>query len=61
MTVAMTPSAPQQTAVTGERIAPRVNVPKPFAVAIAANVPSGAVPSGAVPSVDLSVNTAEGM
>jgi hypothetical protein len=61
MTVAMTPSAPQQAAVTGERIAPRVNVPKPFAVAIAANVPSGAVPSGAVPSVDLSVNTAEGM
>jgi hypothetical protein len=59
-TVAMTPSAPQQAAVTGERIAPRVNVPRPFAVSIAANVPSGAVPSVA-PSVDLSVNTAEGM
>jgi len=59
-TVAMTPSAPQQAAVTGERIAPRVNVPRPFAVLIAANVPNGAVPSVA-PSVDLSVNTAEGM
>ena len=58
-TVAMTPSAPQQAAVTGERIAPRVNVPRPFAVSIAANVPSGAVPSVS-PSVDLSVNTAEG-
>jgi len=55
-TVAMTPSAPQQAAVTGERIAPRVNVPRPFAVSIAANVPNGAVPS-----VDLSVNTAEGV
>jgi hypothetical protein len=60
MTVAMTPSAPQQAAVTGERIAPRVNVPRPFAVSIAANVPNGAVPSVA-PSVDLSVNTAEGV
>jgi hypothetical protein len=56
MTVEMTPSAPQQTAVTGERIAPRVNVPRPFAVAIAANVPSGAVPS-----VTPSVNTTEGV
>lgn len=48
-TVAMTPSAPQQAAVTGERIAPRVNVPRPFAVSIAANVPSvdpGVDPSG---------------
>jgi hypothetical protein len=59
-TVAMTPSAPQQTAVTGERIAPRVNVPRPFAVSIAANVPNGAVPSVS-PSVDLSVNTADGV
>jgi hypothetical protein len=56
MPVAMTPSAPQQAAVTGERIAPRVNVPRPFAVAIAANVPGGVTPS-----VTPSVNTTEGV
>ena len=60
MSGALNQSVPQQAPVLGERIAPRVNVPRPFAVVIAANVPSGAVP-GAVHGVDLSVNTAEGM
>jgi hypothetical protein len=56
MPVAMNPSVPHQAAVVGERIAPRVNVPRPFAVAIAANVPGGVVPS-----VTPSVNTTEGV
>jgi hypothetical protein len=41
MSVAMNLSVPQQTAVMGERIAPRVNVPRPFAEISTVNVPTG--------------------
>jgi hypothetical protein len=41
MSVAMNLSVPQQTAVVGERIAPRVNVPRPFAEISTVNVPTG--------------------
>ena len=47
MSVAMNPSVPQHAPVMGERIAPRVNVPKPFAMAMAANVPSVNTADGA--------------
>lgn len=41
MPAAMNLSALQQTAVVGERIAPRVNVPRPFAEISTVNVPTG--------------------